>query len=136
MAGDENTCNHAELRSLYDYVGMRDDEDLFGGISMSKEELKKKDIQMKILSMAKDKHRFNYKDEGYHMPDGYVDAKGRIDKAKREGALTARYEEEEQPKTEQVQQDIFYLVPLDAHTLIHTSQQIIIHTPSSGPMGG
>ena len=81
---------------------MRDNEDLFGGIRMSKEELKKKDIQMKILSMAKDKHRFNYKDEGYHMPDGYEDAKGRIDKAKREGALTARYEEEEEPKTEQV----------------------------------
>lgn len=94
---------------------MRDDEDLFGGISMSKEELKKKDIQMKILNMAKDKHRFNYKDEAYHMPDGYVDAKGRIDKAKREGALTARYEEEEQPKTEQVLRNILHYFQIFFH---------------------
>lgn len=84
-------------------LGMRDEDDLFEGVNMTREELKKREIQKQILSMAKDKYRFNYKDEGYHMPEGYVDANGRIDKAKREGALTARYEAEEQVKTEQEQ---------------------------------
>lgn len=82
--------------------GMRDEEDLFDGVSMSKEELKKREIQKRILTMAKDKYRFNYKEEGYRMPEGYEDASGRVDRIKREGALTARYEEEEQLKTEQV----------------------------------
>ena len=82
---------------------MRDEDDLFEGVRMTKEELKKREIQKQILSMAKDRYRFNYKDDGYRMPEGYVDANGRIDKAKREGALTARYEAEEQVKTEQEQ---------------------------------
>ena len=88
---------------FYMLLGMRDEDDLFEGVNMTREELKKREIQKQILSMAKDKYRFNYKDEGYHMPEGYVDANGRIDKAKREGALTARYEAEEQVKTEQEQ---------------------------------
>jgi hypothetical protein len=84
------------------YLGMRDEEDLFDGISLSKEELKKREIQQNILSMAKDKYRFNHKEDGYRMPEGYEDSKGRIDKEKRDGVLTARYEEEQQPKSEQV----------------------------------
>jgi hypothetical protein len=83
-------------------LGMRDEDDLFDGVNMSKEELKKREIQKRILSMAKDKYRFNYKEEGYVMPEGYEDASGRVDRIKREGALTARYKEEEQLKTEQV----------------------------------
>jgi hypothetical protein len=82
--------------------GMRDDDDLFDGVSMSKEELKRREIQKGILSMAKDKYRFNYKEEGYVMPEGYEDASGRVDRIKREGTLTARYKEDEQLKTEQV----------------------------------
>lgn len=91
-------------------LGMRDEEDLFDGVSMSKEELKKREIQKRILTMAKDKYRFNYKEEGYRMPEGYEDASGRVDRIKREGALTARYEEEEQPKTEQVSFEISSIV--------------------------
>lgn len=83
-------------------LGMRDEDDLFDGVSMSKEELKKREIQERILSTAKDKYRFNYKEQGYVMPEGYEDASGRVDRIKREGALTARYKEEEQLKTEQV----------------------------------
>lgn len=82
---------------------MRDEEDLFEGVVMTKEELKRREVQQQILTMAKDKYRFNYKDEGYHMPDGYEDANGRIDKAKREAVLTSRYEEDETVKTEQDQ---------------------------------
>lgn len=82
---------------------MRDEDDLFEGVDMTKEELRKRNIQKQILTMAKDKYRFNYKDDGYQMPEGYVDSSGKIDRAKREGVLTARYEEDEQVKTEQEQ---------------------------------
>jgi pre-mRNA-splicing factor ATP-dependent RNA helicase DHX16 len=84
-------------------MGMRDEDDLFDGVEMSKEELKRREVQKQILSLATDKYRFSYKDDGYHMPDGYEDANGRIDKAKREAALTVRYEEEPSLKTEQEQ---------------------------------
>lgn len=52
------------------------------------------EINEKILQMAKDKHRFSYKDDSYHIPDGYEDSNGRIDKKKRDAVLTARYVEE------------------------------------------
>ena len=97
---------------------MRDEEDLFDGISLSKEELKKREIQQSILAMAKDKYRFNHKEDGYRMPEGYEDSKGRIDKEKREGALTARYEEELQPKSEQVSASYIY-VYMHTHTNIY-----------------
>ena len=84
-------------------MGMRDEAELFDGVELTAEERKRRELQQQILSMAKDKHRFTYKDEGYHIPDAYEDENGRVDRAKREAALTARYEEEEQVKTEQEQ---------------------------------
>ena len=51
--------------------------------------------------MSKNKYRFNEKEDGYHMPDGYEDENGRVVKEKRDAVLTARYQEEEQLKTEQ-----------------------------------
>jgi pre-mRNA-splicing factor ATP-dependent RNA helicase DHX16 len=84
-------------------IGLRDEEDLFGDVSLSKEEKKRHDIQKNIIAMAKDKYRFQYKDDGYHMPDTYEDESGRVDKEKREAVLQSRYEEEEQVKTEQDQ---------------------------------
>ena len=53
--------------------------------------------------MASSKDRFNYKDEGYHMPDGYEDDNGRVDKSKRDAVLTTRYvdETQEKPKSDQ-----------------------------------
>lgn len=41
-----------------------------------------REVQQQILSLATDKYRFSYKDDGYHMPDGYEDANGRIDKVR------------------------------------------------------
>ena len=84
-------------------MGMRDEADLFDGLQLTAEERKRQELQQQILSMAKDKYRFSYKDEGYHIPDSYEDEHGRIDQAKRQAALTARYEEDEQVKTEQEQ---------------------------------
>jgi len=68
---------------------------------LTKEEKKKRELSKKILDMAKDRNRFNYKDDGYKMPDTYEDDQGNLDKSKRDAVLTARYQEEEQVKTEQ-----------------------------------
>ena len=40
--------------------------------------------------------------DGYQIPDAGVDADGKIDFKKREEALTARYEDEVEVQTEQV----------------------------------
>jgi len=84
-------------------VVMRDEEELFEGVPLTAAEIKRRDIQSKILDMATSKDRFNYEDDGYHMPDGYEDDKGRIDKSKRDAVLTTRYVEDSQtkPKSEQ-----------------------------------
>lgn len=82
-------------------MGLRDEDDLFDGLELTEEEAKRRDVQERILKMAKDKHRFSYKDDGYHIPDGYEDADGRVDKEKKEAALNARYEDEAEVKTEQ-----------------------------------
>ena len=83
---------------------MKDEEYLFEDVELTEEERKRMDINKNIISMARDKHRFSYKDDGYQMPDAYEDAEtGRINKKKREGALTARYETEEVLKSEQEQ---------------------------------
>ena len=65
-------------------------KDLFEGEKLTKEEKRRREINVKILDMAKDKHRFTYKDDGYHIPDGYEDQDGRIDKHKKESVLHAR----------------------------------------------
>ena len=85
-------------------MAVRDEEYLFDDVILTEEEKKKIELNKKIISLARDKQRFDYKDDGYLMPDAYEDAEtGRIDKKKREGALTARYEEEDVVKSEQEQ---------------------------------
>jgi pre-mRNA-splicing factor ATP-dependent RNA helicase DHX16 len=90
-----------ELRLLE--MSMRDEVELFEGEQLTKEERKRFEVNAKILDMARDKHRFTYKDDGYHIPDGYEDSEGRVDRGKRDAVLHARYVEEVQPKTEQEQ---------------------------------
>lgn len=82
-------------------MSMRDEEELFEEMELTAEEKRRLQLQKNIINMAKDKHRFSYKDDGYHIPDGYEDENGRVNKEKREAVLTARYQEEEQVKTEQ-----------------------------------
>jgi pre-mRNA-splicing factor ATP-dependent RNA helicase DHX16 len=84
-------------------LGLRDDEYLFEDVELTAEEKQRKDLNKKIISMARDKYRFDEKDDGYHMPDGYEDERGRVNKEKRDAVLTTRYEEEEELKTEQEQ---------------------------------
>ena len=45
-------------------------QDLFEGEKLTAAERKRMEINEKILQMAKDKHRFTYKDDSYHIPDG------------------------------------------------------------------
>mmetsp|Transcript_26254 Transcript_26254/g.38918 ORF Transcript_26254/g.38918 Transcript_26254/m.38918 type:complete len:1058 (+) Transcript_26254:41-3214(+) len=82
-------------------VGLRDEEYFFEDVELTAEEKKRRELNEKILNMARNKHRFDEKDDGYHMPDGYEDERGRINKEKRDAVLTTRYEEEEELKTEQ-----------------------------------
>jgi pre-mRNA-splicing factor ATP-dependent RNA helicase DHX16 len=82
-------------------ISMKDEEELFENMPLTKEERKRRELSKKILDMAKDRNRFDYKDDGYHMPDSYMDEHGRLDKEKRDAVLTSRYQEEEQVKTEQ-----------------------------------
>jgi hypothetical protein len=63
---------------------------MFEGERLTKAELQKRELGKSILEMAKSKQRFSYKDDGYHIPDGYEDEHGRVDKGKRESLLTAR----------------------------------------------
>jgi pre-mRNA-splicing factor ATP-dependent RNA helicase DHX16 len=82
-------------------MSMRDEEYLFGDMELTAEEKRKMELNKRILAMARDRNRFDYQDDGYKMPDAYEDERGRVDKAKRDAALTARYQAEEQVKTEQ-----------------------------------
>ena len=82
-------------------MSMRDEEELFEGVQLSKEEQQRRDVQKQILSMAQDRHRFSYKDDGYNMPQSYEDESGRLDRSKREAVLTQRYVDETVPKSEQ-----------------------------------
>ena len=84
-------------------VSLKDEEYLFDDVPLTAEEQRRKVLNKNILDMATDRYRFGYKDDGYKLPDTYEDEHGRVDKAKRESLLTARYEEEEQVKTEQEQ---------------------------------
>ena len=53
-------------------------------------------------TQAKDRHRFQKHDDGYRVPDAYEDRPKEQSLAEaRESALNQRYEEEEEPLTEQ-----------------------------------
>ena len=80
---------------------LKDEEELFEGEELTKEEIKRRELQKQIINMTKDEYRFSYKDDGYHMPDSYEKTDGTIDKEKRESALVSRYVEEERVKSEQ-----------------------------------
>lgn len=84
-------------------VSLKDEEYLFEDVPLTTEEKRRKELNKNILNMATDRYRFSYKDGGYKLPDTYEDEHGRLDKAKRESVLTARYQVEEELKTEQEQ---------------------------------
>jgi pre-mRNA-splicing factor ATP-dependent RNA helicase DHX16 len=111
---DRNVINHLREISRQHYlkkredkelklleVGLRDDEYLFDGVELTAEEKKRLELNQKILTMTKNKYRFDVKEDGYHIPDGYEDERGRIDKEKRDAVLTTRYADDEEVKTEQ-----------------------------------
>ena len=71
-------------------LSIKDEEFLFEGVEITKEEKKRMELNRKILNMAKDRYRFEYKDDGYHIPDAYDNPDGTINKEKREAVLTTR----------------------------------------------
>lgn len=78
-----------------------DEQELFEGERLTKEEKRRQKLNKKILKMAKDEHRFSYKDDNYRIPDSYENLDGSTNKEKKELALTARYKEETIMKSEQ-----------------------------------
>ncbi len=80
---------------------LRDEEFLFGDMEITAEEKERREVKRKVLEMAKEKDRFQTEHTGYRMPEAYETADGKLDTSKREAALLARYQEEEQFKTEQ-----------------------------------
>ncbi|KAG5180936.1 P-loop containing nucleoside triphosphate hydrolase protein [Tribonema minus] len=90
-----------ELRLLE--MQLRDEEELFAaeGVTLTAAERKRAEIGRQVLSLARDKHRFDPQADHYQMPEPGEAADGRIDTSKREALLTARYHEEGEFKTEQ-----------------------------------
>lgn len=82
-------------------VSLRDEDYFFEDVTLSAEEKQRRGLNEQILKMARSKYRFEAKDDGYHMPDGYEDENGYVNKEKRDAVLTMRYAEEETVKTEQ-----------------------------------
>ena len=89
-----------ELRLLE--MSLRDEEELFAGQKLSAEEEARRDVNKRVLAMAKNKYRFDVKDDGYALPQSYEDeSSGLLDKSKRDAALNGRYVEEDRIKSEQ-----------------------------------
>jgi pre-mRNA-splicing factor ATP-dependent RNA helicase DHX16 len=80
---------------------LREEEELFAGEKLTALEHRRREVDQQIIAMTKDKHRFSYKDDSYHIPEGFEDKDGRIDKTKKEAVLAARYVEEGPVKSEQ-----------------------------------
>ena len=79
-----------------------EEEQLFGDEEITQEEQKHHALSKKILAMAKDRHRFQKRDDGYRLPDDFFSAEDKSTLAeKREATLKERYVEEDEPKTEQ-----------------------------------
>ena len=89
-----------ELRLLE--MSLRDEEELFTGQKLTAEEEARRDVNKRVLAMAKNKYRFDVKDDGYTLPQNYEDeTTGLVNKNKRDAALHARYVEEDHVKSEQ-----------------------------------
>ena len=83
-------------------MSIRDEEELFANQKLSEEEKVRLDLNKRVLAMAKNKYRFDVKDDGYTLPQSYEDeGSGLINKDKREAALHARYVGEGRVKSEQ-----------------------------------
>ncbi|KAJ8601279.1 hypothetical protein CTAYLR_007750 [Chrysophaeum taylorii] len=77
---------------------------LFEGEELTAEEKRHAELSKQVIAMARDRERFEARDDGYRIPDAYEDAmaakKISISQA-RDEVLRSRYREEAEPKTEQ-----------------------------------
>ncbi len=80
---------------------LKDEAAFFSEEKLSAAERRRKQLDKEILTMAKDKHRFSYKDDNYHIPESYEDSKGKVDRSKKESILRARYVDDGPLKSEQ-----------------------------------
>jgi pre-mRNA-splicing factor ATP-dependent RNA helicase DHX16 len=89
-----------QLRELEDRI--KDDQYLFDGVKLTDEELKRQEIDQRVLNLAREHQAvLAARVEGYQMPDDYFTAEGKLDKQKKMNLLEARYQEvDEKPHTD------------------------------------
>ena len=88
-------------------ASIKDEERLFAGQRLSREEQERLELNKRILAIATDKRKLEDKDVGYVLPTGAIEneedgLKGTLAQ-RREAALTTRYVEEKKVLTEQEQ---------------------------------
>ncbi len=81
-----------------------DEELLFEGVALTKRETQRLAYDREVLRLAEERARIDTGEDGYEMPTDYVTEKGKIDRARKEAALYARYQggrDDKRPVTEQ-----------------------------------
>ena len=74
---------------------IQDEEFLFHGEKLTKAEKRAHKLDKQVLEITKERLRLENRQEGYHMPEDYIDEKGKMDKKKLDAALNQRYQEED-----------------------------------------
>ena len=76
-----------ELRRI-----IKDEEFLFKDQELTERERKRHEYNRELLRLAEEKLRTTGHVDTYHMPENYIDEKGKIDKKRQESVLYARYQ--------------------------------------------
>lgn len=70
-----------------------EEERFFKGVRLSKREQRNLDYKKEVLRLAEERERIQDRDEGYHMPEDYLNEQGKLSSRKKEAALYKRYED-------------------------------------------
>ena len=80
-------------------LSIADDEFLFRDDELTEQEKKRREYNKELLRLVEERQKISKeKGDRYYMPENYLDEKGKMDKKKKEEALYARYQEEDQSK--------------------------------------
>jgi pre-mRNA-splicing factor ATP-dependent RNA helicase DHX16 len=73
---------------------IQEEKFLFDGIELTEKETKEREYREKLLTLAEERNKIRLQqDDAYHMPENYIDTKGKLDKKKQEEILYGRYED-------------------------------------------
>ncbi|KAJ3039676.1 hypothetical protein HDV00_012020 [Rhizophlyctis rosea] len=74
---------------------IQDEEFLFHGEKLTKAERRQHEREKAVMQLTRERLSIDKRQEGYHMPDDYINEKGKLDKKKMDSALNQRYQEED-----------------------------------------